>query len=242
MLLQLLATAAALAATTPLARVPDPTPPQPPTALVRIAADDTTTVPASFTALGAELRLEAGTPARGGRPASAPAELRVTKRADALTALLAARLASGQRLAAVTVALPGGVGGGAPNDTLRVRLVDVAVTAARLVFPAVTPDMEGQRLAQEVAVSQVAADRAEAARQLAEAEALAEVEARDRRKLVPANALARARDQVRLLDLRLAAARRQLALVEERAARAVAPTEEVTLRSERAEVLGGGAR
>ena len=128
---------------------------------------------------------------------------------------------------------------GAPgaHDTLRVRLLDVVVTAARLVFPAVAPDVEGQRLAQEVAVSQVAADREEAARQLAEAEAIAEIESRDRKKLVPANALARARDQVRLLDLRLAAARRQLALVEERVTRAVAPTEEVTLRAERAEIL-----
>jgi hypothetical protein len=239
MLLQLLA--AAVLADTGSVRA-DTVPPRadapaaPPSALVRITADDTTTIPAVFTALGAELRLEAGAPARGGRPPTAPAELRVTKRADALTALLAGRLASGQRLAAVTVELPGAA------DTLRVRLVDVAVTAARLVFPAVAPDVDAQRLAQEVTVSQLAADREEAARQLAEAEALAEVESRDRRKLVPANQLARARDQVRLLDLRLAAARRQLAMVEERMGRAAAPTEEVTLRAERSEVLGGGGR
>jgi hypothetical protein len=211
-----------------------------PAALVRIAPD-VAADPVVFAALGAELRLEAGTPARGGRPATAPAELRVSKRTDALTALLAERLASGHRLAAVTVELPGAGTPGA-HDTLRVLLVDVVVTSTRLVFPAVAPDVEGQRLAQEVAVSQVAADRDEAARQLAEAEALAEIETRDRRKLVPANAIARARDQVRLLDLRLAAARRQLALVEERVSRAAAPTEEVTLRAERAEVLGGGAR
>ncbi len=205
----------------------------PPSALVRIAADDSVADPIAFTALGAELRLEAGAPAKAGKPSTAPAELRVSKRTDALTPLLAARLATGRRLSAVTVELPGA------TDTLRVRLFDVVVTAARLVFPAPSADVEGQRLAQEMTVSQVAADREEAARQLAEAEALAEIEARDRRKLVPANALARARDQVRLLDLRLAAARRQLALLEERVARGAAPTEDVTLRAERAEVLGG---
>jgi hypothetical protein len=241
MLLQLLAAAALLdtanARPDTVRRPSAPAVPQ--AALVRIAADDSAAVPVAFTALGAELRLEAGAPAKGGKPSTAPAELRVSKRTDALTPLFASRLASGGRLAAVTVELPGA---GAPwaGDTLRVRLVDVVVTAERLVFPAVAPDVEGQRLAQEVTVSQVAADREEAARQLAEAEALAEIEARDRRKLVPANALARARDQVRLLDLRLAAARRQLALVEERVARGAAPTEEVTLRAERVEVLGAG--
>ena len=164
------------------------------------------------------------------------AELRLTKRADALTPVLAARLAAGRRLAAVVVEMPGA------GDTLRVRLTDVSVVAGRLVFPTAPADAEAQRLAQEIAVEQATADRAEAARQLAEAEALAEVEARDRRKLVPANALARARDQLRLLDLRLATARRQLALGAERAARAAAPTEEVTLRAERVEVLGAGGR
>ena len=203
----------------------------PPAAVVHIASDDGLGELGVFTALGAELRLEAPGPARAGKSGS-PAELRVSRRPDSLTALLAARLASGRRLAAVTVELPG------PSDTLRVRLVDVTVTAARLVIPPAS-DVEGQRVAQEMAVSQAAADRAEAARQLAEAEALAALEPRERTRLVPANALARARDQVRLLDLRLAAARRQLGLVDERAAREAAPTEDITLHAERAEIVSG---
>ncbi len=203
--------------------------------LVQIVADDSSAAPVVFTALGAEVRLEASAPAKAGRPTSAPAELHLTKRTDALTPLFAMRVASGRRLIAVTVELPGA------KDTLRVRLLGVAVTEERIVFPVVGPDLEGERLAREMAVNQLTAEREDAARQLAEAEALAEIEMRDQRKLVPANAIARARDQMRLLDLRLASARRQLALAEERVVRGSAATEEVTLRAERAEVLGNGS-
>ncbi len=202
--------------------------------VVQIVADDSTAAPVVFTTLGAEVRLEVGIPAKPGKPTSAPAELHLTKRTDALTSLFAARVASGRRLYAVTVELPGA------KDTLRVRLLSVAVTAERIVFPVVGADLEGERLAQEMSVNQLTVEREDAARQLAEAEALAGIENRDQRKLVPANAIARAHDQIRLLDLRLASARRQLAIVEERVARGSAATEEVTLRAERAEVLGGG--
>jgi hypothetical protein len=233
MLVPLLA-AAALADTVTARADTTPRPAAPPSAVVRVMADDTARAPYAFVALGAELRLDGGA-RKAGDPPGVPAELRVTKRADALTPLLAARVGTGRTLAAVTVELPGAADGAA--DTVRVRLADVQVVSARLVFPAPAADAEGQRLAQEVALTQLAADRDESARRLAEAEALAAVEARDQRKLVPANALARARDELRVYDLRVAAARRQLALLEERVARAAAPTEEITLRARRAEVV-----
>src|SRR5687767_10244861 len=145
-------------------------PPAAPAPVVRIAADSADDALA-FTALGAELRLEGGgEPPRRGQGGARPmaAELRLTKRTDALTPILAARLAGGRRLAAVVVEMPGA------GDTLRVRLTDVAVVAERIVFPTAPADAEAQRLAQQIAVEQATADRAEAARQLAEAEALAE--------------------------------------------------------------------
>lgn len=203
-----------------------------PPATVRVVIDDSSTATA-FTALGAELRLDAATPPRRVNGAWAtPAELRLTRRADALTPTLAARLAAGRRLRAVTVELPGA------TDTLRVRLPDAQVAAARLIVPAPPADVESQRLGMEMAVAQLTADRDEAARQLAEADAVAAAEGRDRLKLVPANALARTRDQLRLLDTRLQVARRQLALFDERAGHAAVPTEELVLRTDHAQVLG----
>lgn len=207
-----------------------------PPATVRVVVDDSSTATA-FTALGAELRLDAATSARRVNGAwLAPAELRLTRRADALTPTLAARLASGRRLSAVTVELPGA------TDTLRVRLADAQVATARLLAPPAPADLESQRLGMEMTVAQLTADRDEAARQLAEADAVAAIEGRDRLKLVPANALARTRDQLRLLDRRLQVARRQLALFDERAAHAAVPTEELVLRSDRAQVLGAAPR
>jgi len=205
--------------------------PTPIVATVRIIPDDTARPPIAFTALGAELRLDGTRPADGRLTRATPGELRVTKVADAFTSTLAAHATSGERLGAVLVEIPG------ERDTVRVRLAGAVVTAERLVLPVESPELQGQRLAQELSLTQLAADRDDAARQLAEAEAVADVEARDRRKLVPANALARARDQVRLLDARLATARRQLALLDARIARSRLATEELTIRADRTEIV-----
>lgn len=205
--------------------------PAPTTATVRIVRDDDSAPAIAFTALGAELRLDGVRPAdvRGNR--ATPGELRVTKLADGYTSTLAAHATSGDRLGVVIVEIPG------ERDTVRVRLVGAVVAAERLILPVDAPELRTQRLTQELALTQLSLDRDDAARQLAEAEAVADVEARDRRKLVPANQLARARDQLRLLDARLTTATRQLALLDERIARSRLATEELTIRAERTEIV-----
>lgn len=201
-----------------------PTPAAPRPAEVSIYGRDTTTVDATFAAWGADLRVEAHA---GDQQRPVPVgELRIVKPVDASTARLADRLASGQRMAAVLVTYPGA------RDTLRVRLVGVTVASQRLLLPAPADGIEAERMALAVTRGQLEADRAEAARRLTEVEAL------DRRKLASGFELARSQERVRLLDARLELTRRQERLAEERLARAALPSEELSLRAQRVEVLG----
>lgn len=189
---------------------------------VRIALDDSLAPEVSFVALGAELRLDNGRSAAGvGRTTS---EVRLTKRTDALTPVLVARTTSGQRIASVVVEIVNA------TDTLRVHLFGATVVSASLSFPAPSPDGEEQRLAQDVAIGQLESEVDDAHRQLGETESLA------KQRMVAGSELARIREKTRVLDLRLAAARRQRALLVEKLARAGVPTESITLRAERVEV------
>lgn len=201
-------------------------------ATVTVWVRDTLRADATFPAWEAELKtVAAARPAGGARgPAAVDAELRLVRSADATTRLLAARLAAGQRLAAVVVAWPGGPAG----DSLRVRLLGATVASQRLALPAGADGLEAEGLGLAATQAQLESERGEAARRATELEAL------ERRRLAAPFEVARARERVRELDARLAAAARQRELLAGRVARAGRPVEEVTLRAERVEMLDGG--
>ena len=143
-----------------------------------------------------------------GQPATA-ARVRFVRAPDSLSAELARRVASGERIAAVDAQLDGR--GGAPAVLLHLR--DVQVVSTRLQMNDDNVGIVQQRLSLEESVAQISVDLQEARRQLNVAESL------DKRHLSSSLELARARGSVDALAARLAVQRERLALVAQQLAR-----------------------
>ena len=159
----------------------------------------------------------AGATSRG-QPATA-ARVRFVRAPDSLSAELARRVASGERIAAVDAQLDGR--GGAPAVLLHLR--DVQVVSTRLQMNDDNVGLVQQRLSLEESVAQISVDLQEARRQLNVAESL------DKRHLSSSLELARARGSVDALAARLAVQRERLALVAQQLARWTPIQEEVVL-------------
>ena len=145
--------------------------------------------------------------------------MRFVRAPDSLSAELARRVASGERIAAVDAQLDGR--GGAPGVLLHLR--DVQVVSARLQMNDDNVGLVQQRLSLEESVAQISVDLQEARRQLNVAESL------DKRHLSSSLELARARGSVDALAARLAVQRERLALVAQQLARWTPIQEEVVL-------------
>lgn len=161
-----------------------------------------------------------------GRRRRTPTQLRLVRTPDSLTAELARRLATGERMPRVEATLPGGRGG----RTVLLRLLDVQVVSARFLAGGDASSMEQDLLTTRESVAQLSAEREEADRQLTAMESL------ERRKLSAPLDVQRARSGVEVLTVRLESQRARLAIAERRRAQWSPVEEEVVLSAARSEV------
>lgn len=173
-----------------------------------------------------ELDVTQGEAARGRRRLPATARLRLVRAPDALSAPLARRVSTGERLARVDAELPGGNGA----SPMLVHLYDVQIVSTRLLLSDERSALLQQRLTLVESIAQITADMQEADRQLSATESLA------KQQLSPSLELARARSRAAVLAQRLDVQQRRLALVERDFARWIPTREEVVLDAARAEL------
>ena len=162
----------------------------------------------------------------------ATTHVRFVRAPGALTSELTRRVASGERIASITVELA--PDSGAPMVVA--RFYDVLVTGDRVVMHGDPGDLEQQRLALVEATAQLENDLAEARRQLTLAESL------DKRKLSSTSEVARARERADLLERRRDVQRARLDLIEREIGRWMPLEEEVSLTATRSEVVAGSGR
>lgn len=155
----------------------------------------------------------------------ATTQLRFTRPPDSLSAALARRVGTGERIPRVDVAIPAGHAGAA----MAVSLYDAQVTSSRVTSNGDDGALRLQHLALLDAVAQVGADAEEAQRQLTVTASL------EKRHLASAVELARARVNTALLASRLTVQQQRLALVERQLADWTPFVEEVVLAAVRAE-------
>jgi hypothetical protein len=173
-----------------------------------------------------ELSLTQGEATRARRKAPATTRIRFVRAPDALSAPLARRVSTGERLPRVDAELPGGNGA----SPMLVHLYDVQVVSTRLLLSDERSALLQQRLTLVESIAQITADMQEADRQLSATESLA------KQRLSPSLELARARSRAAVLAQRLDVQQRRLALVERDFARWIPTQEEVVLDAARAEL------
>jgi hypothetical protein len=180
----------------------------------------------AFAARGVELKVTSVPPATPkGQPTTA-IQVRFLRTPDTLSADLTARVASGDRIAAVQAELPGRAGG--PMSV--VRLYDAQVVSTHLTMNDDNIGLVQQRLGLEASIAQLTGELQEAERQLAVTESL------DKRKLSSSLEVAHAHATTDVLTKRLAVEREHLTLVEQQLAHWTPIEEEVVLSAARVEM------
>ena len=162
-------------------------------------------------------------PAPAGQGAPAPAvsisRLRFVKDPDAVTAELARRGMSGERIDTVMVEVIDGNG----STIMRLRVARALVASDRLSLDPSGGSLEQQHLSLMETIAQLSADLQEARRQLALNEAL------DKKRATSSLEVARAKERVSLMETRLAVQQRRLEILRRQIASRSPVDEEVTL-------------
>jgi hypothetical protein len=194
--------------------------------VAHVAFDFGTGFGAGFAARGVELRV-ANVPAPNPKAQSSTAiQVRFLRTPDTLTANLANRVSSGDRVAAVEAELPGRAG--APVTV--VRLYDAQVVSTQLTMNDDNIALVQQPLGLEASIAQLTGELQEAERQLAVTESL------DKRKMSSSLEVAHAHATTDVLTKRLAVEREHLQLVEQQIAHWTPIQEEVVLSASRIEM------
>lgn len=176
----------------------------------------------------AAVAIASGSGSSAGRTPSptGSAHARFVKDIGPLTAVLAQRGTTGERIPSVVLDVTDPAG----RSLVRLRLGDVVVSTDRVVVAQADRALEQQRLDLTDAIAQVSADLQEAERQLNLTDVL------DKRRLSSSQEVARARERVDVLQTRLDGQRRRLAMLEERIHEQSPVHEEVLLSFARFEV------